>query len=231
MDLNMLNVNHPRSSFLRRLKSIPVFNGDTYNNMRDFVDIVDTLYMTILDELEENEFYDQLFLQIRGEARNAIKNIDQTDWETVKRELLKYFSHLANNDIINSKLENLRQEENESLDVYSERVRKLLHEKNSIYEGLTEEQKLEHDGMARKFFVKGVSNNRLRDRLLIRRAISLEDVIANAIEIENDLVNQLQNDEIICGYCKLTNHREKDCKKKVADETDELIRLMAEGLK
>lgn len=99
-----------RSSFLRRLKTIPAFNGGTYNELRDFFDVVDTLFITIQNDIEESEFYDQLLLQIRGEARSAIESLQYTEWPLIKEKLQTYFAHLANKDIINSKLENLRQE-------------------------------------------------------------------------------------------------------------------------
>lgn len=58
-----------RNSFLRRLKTIPAFNGGSYNDLRDFFDVVDTLFDSIQNNIEENEFYDQLLLQIRGKAQ------------------------------------------------------------------------------------------------------------------------------------------------------------------
>lgn len=85
----------PRITFIRRLKAIPVFRGETYTELRDFIDIVDTLYVSILNQPEEIEFYDQLILQIRGEARNAIEQINEINWRTIKKRLRDYFSYLA----------------------------------------------------------------------------------------------------------------------------------------
>lgn len=212
--INQPNTTSPRTTFLRRLKSIPIFRGESYNELRDFVDIADTLYVTILNKSEEIEFYHQLILQIRGEARNAIQNLEETKWQTIREKLRDYFSYLINKDIINSKLENLRQEKNESLNTFAERTRKLLRDKNNMYMGLSEDQKTEHNRFARRAFTKGIANPKLRSRLQIRGANSLEDAIAYSIEAETDLMQEISNRELICTYCRLTGHREKDCIKK-----------------
>lgn len=203
-----------RKSFLKRLEAIPIFRGESYSELRDFMDIADTLYVTILNQNERDEFYHQLILQIRGEARNAIADLDETNWQTIRNRLREYFSYLANKDIINSKLENLRQLKNEPISTFADRARKLLREKNSTYMGLSEDQKIEHNRTARRAFAKGIADPKLRSRLLIRGANSLEDAIAYSIEAETDLMQEISSRELTCTYCKLTGHRERDCRKK-----------------
>lgn len=216
-NLNRIEQTHtisPRITFLRRLKAIPIFRGETYVELRDFIDIVDTLYVSISSQPEEAEFYDQLILQIRGEARNAIEQLEQTNWRTIREKLRDHFSYLANREIVNSKLENLRQERNESLNAFADRTRKILREKNNMYNGLSEDQKLEYNRIARRAFAKGIADPKLRNRLLIRGANSLEDAIAYSIEAETDLMQEISNRELTCTYCKLMGHRERDCRKK-----------------
>lgn len=204
----------PRSSFIRRLKLIPKVNGESYNELRDFIDVVDTLYISIQSNSEEMEFYDQLLLQIRGEARNAIETLERTEWQAIREKLKSYFSYLANKDIINSKLENLKQEKDENLNQFIDRTRKLLQEKNSIYGNLSHEQKNEHNKMARRAFARGVRDIKLRERLQIHGANTLEDAIAYSIETENYITNQITDREMYCGYCKNTGHRERNCFRK-----------------
>lgn len=223
MDSPNLNYRHdqrdlaearPRSSFIRRLKSIPKLTGETHNELREFIDVVDTLFVCIQSRNEEAEFYDQLLLQIRGEARNAIERLERTDWQLIREKLKTYFSYLANKDIINSKIENLKQEKDESLNQFIERTRKMLQEKNSIYGNLSEDQKNEHNKMARRAFARGVKDARLRERLQINGANTLEDAIAYSIETENYITNQISDRETYCGYCKNTGHRERNCFRK-----------------
>lgn len=203
-----------RPSFLRRLKSIPAVKGESYAELRDFIDITDTLFVSIRTNDEEMEFYDQLLLQIRGEARKAIESLDKTEWQAIREKLQTYFAYMANKDIINSKLENLRQEKDENLNQFVERTRKLLQEKNSMYGSLSEEQKKEHNKMARRAFARGVNNAKLRERLQVHGANTLEDAIAYSIETENYISNQVTDREMFCTFCRSTGHRENNCFKK-----------------
>lgn len=210
----------PRDSFLRRLRLIPKCDGSALKELRDFIEISEPLFYSSVNESEENEFYEQMYLQLRGEARRVVLELEDTTWESVKSKLLSYFSYLSNKDILNCQIENLRQEKDESLTKYSERVRKLLQEKNSLYGYLTEEQKKEHGRMARRAFSNGISDSKLRDRLKTRGASSLEDAIAYAIELESDNLQEIPRKEQFCGHCNTNGHREKDCRRKNEGNSD-----------
>lgn len=203
-----------RHQFLRRLKRIPKFEGNTYKELKEFIEIGDNLFNTCKNAAEENEFYDQIELELRGEAKQIVASLPNSHWHTIRTKLYKHFSYLANRDILTCQLENLRQEKEESLSKYSERARKLLQEKNSVYNFLTEDQKLEHNRMARKAFSKGIQNTRLRNRLITRGASSLEDAIAYAIEAESDELYQIPRQELYCRFCRTNGHRENECRSK-----------------
>lgn len=209
----------PRDTFLRRLRSIPIFSGESYTELKDFVDITDTLFYSCTNESEENEFYDQMMLQLRGEARQIIINNEDPNWENIKIKLLAHFAHLSNREIIASKLENLHQNEKETITEYAERARKLLIEKNRIYTHLTEDQRLEHNRTARRAFSKGITNQKLKERLTIRGANTLEDAIAYAIESENDALNEIATNELYCQFCRSPGHRQKDCRRKNSENS------------
>ena len=195
------NPNDIRRQFLRRLKSILKFDGNSYRELIDFVDIA----------------YEQMILQLRGEAKQVVTNLANSEWSVMKSKLYKHFSYLANKDVLTSQLENMRQEKDESLTKYAERARKLLQEKNSVYKVLTEDQKLEHNRLARKAFSKGITNNKLKKRLITRGASSLEDAIAYAIEAENDELYEIPNKEFYCRHCRhcrINGHCERECRSK-----------------
>lgn len=205
------NSERARHSYLRRLKTIPAFSGNSYTELREFFDVVDILHSSIQNDTEEVEFYDQLLLQIRGEAKNAIESLSNSDWQTIKEKLQTYFSHMANKDIVNSKLENLKQEKNETLSEYIERARKLLQEKNLIYNRLSEEQRNEHNKIARRAFARGLKDQKLRERLQIHGASSFEAAIAYSIETENYMASQITDRETFCVYCRRTGHKQRTC--------------------
>ncbi|XP_055309216.1 putative uncharacterized protein DDB_G0286901 [Sitodiplosis mosellana] len=216
----MGNNSQPRKSFLKRLYDIPKFNGESFQSLTDFIDTCETLYSSIESDVEEREFFEQMMLRLRGEARNVITQLENLSWRVIKDALRSHFAYLSNKDILTSQLENLCQEKDESLTKYAERARKLLLEKNSVYNHLTEEQKSEHNRLARKSFAKGIKSNRLRDRLLTRGSNTLEDAISYAIETENDVLNNISRNELFCGFCRINGHREQDCRNKNARNND-----------
>lgn len=112
---------------------------------------------------------------------------------------------MVNKDIVNSKIENLRQEKDETLNQYVDRTRKLLQEENTIYKNLTEEQREEHNKIARRAFSIGVKDPKLKERLQIHGATSLESAIAYSIETENYISNQIADRETYCVYCRNTS--------------------------
>lgn len=208
------NIENTRSSFLRRLRLIPKFSGESFQELKDVIDITETLYFSCINPFEQQELFEHMALQLRGEAKSLVSQLDNFDWPSIKDTLLTYFAYLANKNVLSSQLENLHQEKNESLTEYSERARKLLGEKNAAYNHLTEEQRLEHNRLARRAFSKGIRDSRLRDRMLTRGASSLEDAIAFAIEAENDALVDISRGELFCRYCHLNGHREIECRQK-----------------
>lgn len=120
--------NDCRKTFLKHLDSIPIFTGDTRERLMNFIEICDILDKYAINDAENEEFLLKITLQLRGEARSAI-NLNDIDWLSTRENLLKQFHYLSNRDILNSKIENLKQERNETLIQYSDRTRKLLTEK------------------------------------------------------------------------------------------------------
>jgi hypothetical protein len=112
---------------------------------------------------------------------------------------------------------------------YAERARTLLMSKNNVYENLTMDQKTEHDRTARRAFIRGLQNTKLREKMLIRGANSLEDAISSAIETENDSLYQISRGDLYCKFCKIIGHRELECRQKTnnsGNETNNLTTLI-----
>lgn len=204
-----------RSTFLRRLRAIPKFNGEKYEDLKDFTDTISTLYSSCTNNTEADELYQHMLLQLRGEAKSVVLSLNNADWEKIKSTLLDHFAYLSNQNILISQLENLHQEKNETLTEFSARARKLLSDRNATYNYLSEEQKKEHNRIARRASAKGVNDPKLKDRLLTRGANSLEVAIAYAIEAESDALATIPGSELFCRVCRITGHREKDCRRQM----------------
>lgn len=204
--------NECRGTFLRQLRSIPSFNGESRQDLMNFIEIGDTLNSFSRNEAEYCEFIMQVCLQLRGMARAIITN--DPDWNKMKQDLLEQFNYLTDRNVTNSKIENLRQEKNETLNQYADRTRKLLLEKNQAYNNLTFDQRIDHDRAIRKAFSRGIGNLTLRDRVLLRGSSSLEKAISCAFEFEYDSTNTIHKSEFLCKFCKAVGHREFECRKK-----------------
>lgn len=222
------HVVEPRSAYLRRLRQIPTFDGESYKALRNFLDIAHALNESWVNTVEKNELIDTLNLQLRGEARDVVGDLYDITFEEMKDRLLKYFSYLVNKEVVTSQLENIRQKQNESMTEYSERARQLLKEKCSTYKFLSEEQKKEYDRTARRAFARGIIETNIKDRLVTRGAGSLEDAISYAIEAEFDSAISIPNAELYCRYCKTNGHRESSCRKKEANASGigQLVNLL-----
>lgn len=133
-----------------------------------------------------------------------------------------------NKEVVTSQLENIRQNEKETMTEYCERARGLLKEKCSTYKFLSEEQKKEYDRTARRAFARGIKESSIKDRLVTRGANSLEDAISYAIEAEFDASITIPNSELYCKYCKTNGHRESNCWKKSANTNglNQLINML-----
>lgn len=191
--------------------------------MREFIEVADSLYNTCSNDAEENEFYDQVNTQLRGEARNVAMRMTNLQWHSLKKNLLSNFEVLSNKNILMSQIENLRQEKDESLSQYAERTRKLLNEKNITYTAISEEQRAEHNRTARKAFARGIKNNSLREKMSIRGASSLEDAIAYALEAESENLSQIPQSELFCKACRVPCYRQIDCRRSGNESMNQIV--------
>lgn len=206
-----------RESFLRRLRYVPEFDGESFQSLRKFLDIAKALNDTFINDAEKNELIDTLTLQLRGEAKEVVGDLYEISFEKMRDKLLQHFSYLMNKEVVTAQIESISQGEKETLTEYSERARKLLKEKCSTYKFLSEDQKKEYDRTARRAFARGIRDSHLRDRLITRGSSSLEDAIAYVIEVEADTSVMIPNSELYCKYCKTNGHRENKCFKKAAN--------------
>lgn len=224
-DNSQYEVQTVRKSYIRRLGAIPIFDGESYKSLCNFLDIAEALNDSWINDEEKTEFIDTLSLQIRGEARKVVGNLYESNFDAMKNSLMTHFSYLANKDIITSQLENLHQENKESITEYANRARNILREKCATYKHLTEEQKRDYNRTARRAFAKGIKDQKIQDKVVTRGASSLEDAIAYAIELENDLVNTIPRSEFFCTFCKVAGHRERECKRKESNGVNQLVNI------
>lgn len=220
------NTMGPRNTFLKRLNNIPEFDGESFENMKKFLEKTQTLYNSCINTDELNELYEQILIKVTGEARDIVQAQHTFNWENTKMRLLEHFSHLCNKSLLTTQLENLKQNPNESLIDYADRARKMLKMKNAMYTFLNDDQKKEHERTAYRAFYKGLNNLDLKNRVETRGASSLENAIESVIDMEKDSINLIPNHELYCRICKVNGHREQSCRK-----NDNTILSLVEALR
>lgn len=216
-----------RRTFLKHLDSIPQFGGETREKLMNFIETCDILDRFKINSAENGELLMKITLQLKGEARRAISS-DNMDWTVIRGSLLSQYHYLSNRDVLNSKIENLKQEGKETILEYTEKARKLLEEKNRSYDNLNSDQKIEHDRITRKAFIRGIANTRLRDVMRLRGTTSMEEAISLTIELENEIHAIIPNRELFCTFCRYSGHREINCEKKgrLGSPMDQLLNAM-----
>lgn len=60
------------ASFIRYIKKIPSFSGQSHEDLINFIEICDTINALCINDSEYNEFITNIIFQVRGEARSAI---------------------------------------------------------------------------------------------------------------------------------------------------------------
>lgn len=175
---NRFNHQEPqcRRSFLRYLDSIPIFTGRSHEDLQSFVEVCDRIDNICENESEYGEFLTRVKFQLRGKAYAISASLN--DWMDIRSNILSKYEYLANHDILDSQIENLRQEKDENLAKFTERAMNLFVKKNEMYCSLSEEQKRDHDRVARKAFARGLFNQTLRETICRQRFSTLEDSIS-----------------------------------------------------
>lgn len=198
-------------NFYRKLRKMPTFSGENLEKMKDFIQSGDLFFGECKNQTESDEFYFQVKYNLRGEAREIFRYTDN-DWLEIRHALKKRFAYLMNRDIINSKLENLHQERGESLQKFAKRAQKTLTEKYSVYDEISNKQREDYNSVARRAFINGIKDKKIRERLSTRATHSLENAIASALEMENEAKYEIPESELFCTTCERSGHREQNCK-------------------
>lgn len=203
---------HCRRTFLRNLDNIPLFSGKSYTELRNFIEICDSINDHFENDAEYNEFMMKVSFQLRGDARSVLTN--NANWAHIKNELFSKYDHLSDLTVLDSKISNLHQEKTESLDNYAKRALDLLTEKNSSFYPMPEKLKTTHEKIAIDAFANGLFDKRLRDTMIVQYFSSLREVISRSLAVETKLKNTIQRREMCCNFCKNIGHLEYECQNK-----------------
>lgn len=183
-----------------------------------YIKNMDTLWNLLGDGAEaadKNRFLIVAQMKLEKKAAEAISSIDNIDsWKKIKDALIAHIKPQHSIERLELKLCTIKQHSNEKLEKYAERVQGLLNDLNDQYD-LAQNAviKTEHDRKARRAFVNGIYDSKLRDRAMAVNSKSLKESIDYTIEQELRIEDANKfTKNLYCNHCKKTNHDERDCR-------------------
>lgn len=164
---------------------------------------------------DKNRFLIVAQMKLEKKAAEAISSIDNIDsWQKIKDALIAHIKPQHSIEKLELKLCTIKQYSNEKLEKYAERVQSLLNDLNDQYD-LAQNAviKTENDRKARRAFVNGIYDSKLRDRAMAINSKSLKESIEYTIEQELRIEDANKfTKNLYCNHCKKTNHNERDCR-------------------
>lgn len=142
---------------------------------------------------------------------------DLDTWQKVKTRLDEKFKRPIIYEIVQEKISGLRQNREENLEVYGNKIQIALHKLNRASESLTEDGgevallMKANEKVAIRAFEKGLYNANLRICITAKDFNSLVSAITYAMSKENLYRNESR---IRCNYCNIIGHAEEDCRRK-----------------
>lgn len=205
--------------FERELNKIPEFSGDSKKNLDRFITAASIAYNKIANQEQCHSFYDEILRKTSGSALSTVERMTGARWSEIESALRRRFAYLTvNSDVLRSKIDSLRQNKSESIHDFAKRTRNLVNERIKSYDGLTADLEHEIERSALKSFQRGISNEKIRERVINMGAHNLDRAFQNAFEIEADMSFEVNKRDFYCKNCQTTGHKTSDCRKN--DQSD-----------
>lgn len=211
------------------LKIVPEFNGECSRDLDRFVSCCE-MVLSDLKDGEEIKFIKLLHSKLTGKAHDVLLYNKFEIFDELKTELVSQFGETKSVESLNFELISLRQDRNEDVRSYANRVEKLLSLIDSASikrEGLEAAKAIRNlnAGTALRSFEEGL---REPIRLVIKasRYKTLKEAINGALEEEiivsqrrslnpsNSNNNNNPQSQIKCNYCNKTGHTTNNCFKR-----------------
>lgn len=196
------------------LNKIPEFSGDSKKNLDRFITAASIAYKKISNQEQSDSFYEEILRKTSGSALSTVERMTGSRWNEIESALRRRFSYLTvNSDVLRSKIESLRQNKNENISEFAKRARKLVNDRIKSYDCITVDLEHEIEKSALKCFQRGISNEKIRERVINMGACSLDRAFQNALEVEADMSFEINKRDFYCRYCLVPGHKTSNCRK------------------
>lgn len=216
------------------LKLIPKFNGKP-EELRVYINKIDDLF-SYINNGDEAIFVTVVKTNLTGEAALEVLDEEGLDsWSELKAKLLTSFKNQENhvNDI--ALLQQMKQSENESVETFCNRIKKVLSKLKSVIPvGAARSFWFTHtERYALQCLEDGLIDVTVQARLIAQKPPNFQSAVQFAIDTDNRLKKNTdyslnktneQKNKLFCRYCKKTNHTIENCKlksKKPDQKTEE----------
>lgn len=204
--------------FQAELNKIPEFSGDSKKNLDRFITSSAIAYNKIKNDDQRTLFYEELLRKTSGSALAVMERMCNAQWKEIEGALRQRFAYLKlNSDVLRSQIETLKQNKNESIADYAKRTRTLVNERIKSYDFITPDLENEIEKSSLKAFQRGISDTKIRNRVINMSGQSIDRSIQNALEVEADMSFEVERKDLFCRRCNVSGHKVAQCFK---DNTD-----------
>jgi hypothetical protein len=198
-------------------KSIPSTDG--VKDLQKFFDLGDK-YNARIPNVHTVDFQLLVLAKLEGKAYELCRNLEEINWDNIKRALEDSFSDKKSISLLNIELANCFQKENESVAEFGNRVKTIIRKLSKAYKE-QDANILYYDteAPALSAFEDGLIDPNMR--ILIKsNCVSLDDALKVATIEENRKKNKYEKNIIShvnltnnCTYCGESNHNQHFCMK------------------
>lgn len=216
------------------LKLIPNFDGKS-SNLHKFTSCCDLMYNSITIDNDKKLFLEFLKNKLDGSAYDVVRYMKFENWNDLKKELELKFKEFKSVDVLQSELSNCKQQQNETVRNFVDRIQKLVSDLNEACINRDGEDFIDFIKKHNNASALGVFKNGLKYPLNIivksGNYNSLNDAINRAIEeeafnsnldskiVENSKQNVNQPSQmgtkpktpLQCQYCQKIGHSADKC--------------------
>jgi len=202
------------------IEPIESVRSSQVTEIASFIKAAEIVYPMMHTDDEDEYFTQNLKTKISGvESIPTNEIIEARFWTDLRALLAKEYKINNNKILLNARLENFRQNHNETIEEYGMRARKLLNE-FEMHHGaeMTGElrDRISYDILMK--FSSGLRNKKVKEAVKFRGAdMGLAQAVNYAVEQETLHRDEDVDKELICAYCNIRGHRSLICRFKERD--------------
>lgn len=212
---------------------VPSFSGKEMP-LNQFTEKIDEMFTLLDEQTDKNKLVKWIRVKLTGRAKEVVTATNANTWDQIKTALRSEMLQPISTQSASKQLSRLRQNENESIEAFGERVKKLLSLLNNSYAPTISaaaliEIRTENAKMAQTVFEDGLNNTFLKMGVMNAQKTSLADSIHEAMDKEPRWTRNRGSKDgkthKSCNHCGKPGHIEEDCRLKAAGKSPQACEI------